>query len=321
MAVTSGSRAAAVPPLPALAPEAVLAALEALAPQARPYNFDDRFDCWGLVREVYGRLLPGMPLDDDLDDATAVETERVQRWAPITEMAELLPGDVVTTHDHHAPGEFHAVIVYGRVSGRLLVYDSSPRGDVPLFEEREGELVFLRARELHTRVHAGHRGAPIACATTAGRTCDSGSSVGATTTAGSTTRCSKQTRGARPTPSRCDGARVSRPCPSMPPAACRPTVAAASSTTTAPPVVSPPTCPTGRRCPTTTISAPATKARTPGGRRPAPPALVAAPAAAHPGGAARLRWSYRPETRRARRDRLSRSRCTSCGAGSGNASC
>jgi len=149
--VSCGSRAADGPPLAAVAPEAVITALEALAPQARPYNFDDRFDCWGLVREVYDRLLPGRPLDDDLDTATADEAARVGRWAPITEMAELLPGDVVTTHDHHVPGEFHALIVYGHVAGRLLVYDSSPRGDVPLFEQRDGGYVFVRARELRTR--------------------------------------------------------------------------------------------------------------------------------------------------------------------------
>ena len=142
---------AAIEPLAALAPETVFTTLEALAPQARPYNFDDRFDCWGLVREVYGGLLAGRPLDDDLEAASAVETARLERWAPITELAELLPGDVVTTHDHHAPGEFHAVIVYGWLDGRLLVYDSSPRGDIPFVEERDGQRVVVDARELHTR--------------------------------------------------------------------------------------------------------------------------------------------------------------------------
>ena len=145
------SRTAAVEPLAPLAPEAVLTTLEALAPQARPYNFDDRFDCWGLVREVYGRLLSGRPLDDDLDTATAVELSRVERWAPITTLADLLPGDVVTTHDHHEPGKFHAVIVYGWLDGRLLVYDSSPRGDIPLVEDREGGYAVVDTRELYTR--------------------------------------------------------------------------------------------------------------------------------------------------------------------------
>jgi hypothetical protein len=145
------SHTAAAEPLAALAPEAVLATLEALAPQARPYNFDDRFDCWGLVREVYGELLAGRPLDDDLEAASAVETARAERWAPITELADLLPGDVVVSHDHHAPGKFHAVIVYGRLDGRLLVYDSSPRGDIPFVEKRDDRQVVIDARELHTR--------------------------------------------------------------------------------------------------------------------------------------------------------------------------
>ena len=145
------SRTAAVEPLGVLTPEAVLTTLEALAPQARPYNFDDRFDCWGLVREVYGELLAGRPLDDDLDAASTVETARAERWAPIAELADLLPGDVVTTHDHHVAGEFHAVIVYGWLDGRLLVYDSSPRGDVPLVEECDGTRTVVGARELFTR--------------------------------------------------------------------------------------------------------------------------------------------------------------------------
>ena len=151
MADTVTSQTTAVEPLATLAPEAVLTTLEALAPQARPYNFDDRFDCWGLVREVYGELLAGRPLDDDLDTASAVETARVRLWAPITELAELLPGDVVTTHDHHVAGKFHAVIVYGWLDGRLLVYDSSPRGDIPFVEDHDGSHVIVGARELYTR--------------------------------------------------------------------------------------------------------------------------------------------------------------------------
>ncbi len=63
----------------------------------------------------------------------------------------MLPGDVVTTHDHHEPGKFHAVIVYGWLDGRLLVYDSSPRGDIPLVEERDDGLAVVDARELYTR--------------------------------------------------------------------------------------------------------------------------------------------------------------------------
>ncbi len=134
-----------------LAPDVVLRQIELLAPQARPYDLDDRFDCWGFMRALYGRLLGGDPLQEDLDAATADRAVRPRLWPPISDMGELLPGDVVTTHDHHEPGKFHVVIVYGRIGERLLVYDSSPRGDIPLFEERDGEFVQVAARELRTR--------------------------------------------------------------------------------------------------------------------------------------------------------------------------
>jgi len=155
---SSANRWAAPGPAPSLTPGAVYRALERFAPQARPYNYDDRFDCWGLVRAVYGSLLAGRPLDDDLEAATADESQRVARWAPIVDLAELLPGDVVTTHDHHAPGEFHAVIFYGRVAARPLVYDSSPRGEIPLLEERDGGHGFTGERELVTRFLRGTGG-------------------------------------------------------------------------------------------------------------------------------------------------------------------
>ena len=155
MTATSGPPASNAPPL---TPEAVYGAIERFAPQARPYNYDDRFDCWGLVRAVYGGLLPGRPLDDDLDAATADESQRAALWAPIVDLADLLPGDVITTHDRHVAGEFHAVIFYGYVAGRPLVYDSSPRGEVPLLEEHEGGYAYVDARELFTRFARGTGG-------------------------------------------------------------------------------------------------------------------------------------------------------------------
>ena len=292
--MTTGSRAAGAPPLPALAPEAVIAALEALAPQARPYNFDDRFDCWGLVRAVYGRLLPEEPLQDDLDDATAVETVRAQRWAPITTMAELLPGDVVTTHDHHAPGKFHAVIVYGRVAGRLLVYDSSPRGDIPLFEEHEGEQVFVRARELHTRAMRAtggtdrlrnDGGAYLRLWFVGGRYYDRRlhdalleANPGRETDAVALRRRA----GLAPLPFY-----VTRRLPTDRRRRELYDNRATRGLTAYLPDGAPLTDDDYLR---------ACDEGATGGRRPAPPVLVAAPAAVHPGGPARLEWSYRPET-------------------------
>ena len=36
-----------------LSPVRILDALERFGPQARPYNFDDHFDCWGLAQRVF----------------------------------------------------------------------------------------------------------------------------------------------------------------------------------------------------------------------------------------------------------------------------
>ena len=260
------SRTAAVEPLAPLAPEAVLTTLEALAPQARPYNFDDRFDCWGLVREVYGRLLSGRPLDDDLDTATAVELSRVERWAPITTLADLLPGDVVTTHDHHEPGKFHAVIVYGWLDGRLLVCDSH-RAATSLWSRIARAATRWSTRASCTRVTCGRRGAPTGCATTAAPTCGSGSSVAATSTGGCTKRCCRRTRNARPTPSRYAVARGLRRCRSTSRTGCPPTAPVASSTTTAPRAPRTPTCRTARPCLTTTIRRPVVPPAPVGDRR------------------------------------------------------
>ena len=294
MAESSGSRAVAAPSLPVLAPEAVIAALEALAPQARPYNFDDRFDCWGLVRALYGALLPGRPLDDDLDKATAAEAARARLWAPITEMAELLPGDVVTTHDHHEPGKFHAVVVYGVVAGRLLVYDSSPRGDIPLFEEREGERVFVAARALYTRFMRAtggtdrlrnDGGAYLRLWFIGGRYYDRrlhDALLAANPERETDAVALRRRAGLAPLPfyavRRLPKDRRRRE---------RYDNRATRGLTAY--------LPDGAPVPDDEYL----RARDEGalgGRRPTPPVLVAAPAATHAGGAARLEWSYRPET-------------------------
>ena len=294
MAVTGGSRAAAAPPLPALVPEAVIAALEALAPQARPYNFDDRFDCWGLVRALYGALLPGRPLDDDLDEATTVEAARARLWAPITEMAELLPGDVVTTHDHHAPGKFHAVVVYGSVAGRLLVYDSSPRGDIPLFEDRDGEPVFVATRALHTRFMRAtggtdrlrnDGGAYLRLWFIGGRYYDRrlhDALLAANPERETDAVALRRRAGLAPLPFYA-ARRLPRDRRRRELYDNRATRALTAY------------LPDGAPVPDDEYL----RARDEGalgGRRPTPPVLVAAPAATHAGGAARLEWSYRPET-------------------------
>ena len=58
-----------------------------------------------------------------------------------------MPGDLLATHSQPDP-EYHSVFSCGRVGGHGLVYDSSSRGRIPLFDER-GAVVEHRA--IHTR--------------------------------------------------------------------------------------------------------------------------------------------------------------------------
>jgi L-Ala-D/L-Glu epimerase len=137
-----------------LAATRVLQALERFGPQARPYNFDDVFDCWGLVRRVFDDLDDGYEVNEELAD----DERGAHLWAPIEERSELLPGDLLTTHPH-AASDFHTVFYCGRVGEVDVVYDSSPRGLVPLFDDA-GRLVddralftrFMRATETTDRL-------------------------------------------------------------------------------------------------------------------------------------------------------------------------
>ena len=125
-----------------LSPGRLLQALELFGPQARPYNFDDHFDCWGFVQRVFDWLDDGFDMDQEaLDETTA------GKWRAIGRRDELVPGDLLATHPQPDP-DYHIVFSCGRVGGHDLVYDSSPRGLVPLFDER-GKLVEDRA--IHTR--------------------------------------------------------------------------------------------------------------------------------------------------------------------------
>jgi hypothetical protein len=139
-----------------LSPFAVLRALELYGPQARPYNFDDCFDCWGLVRRVFDHLDGGEEVDGELAGEQGGPEEG--NWAAFATPDELAPGDLLVTHPH-ASTEFHTVFYCGRVAGQDLVYDASPRPLVPRFvrgaasahgSPGEGwELV--EARAIHTR--------------------------------------------------------------------------------------------------------------------------------------------------------------------------
>jgi hypothetical protein len=128
-----------------LTPGRVLQALELFAPQARPYNFDDHFDCWGLVQRVFDWLDDGYDNNEQLLDASTASG-----WRPIGERGDLLPGDLLATHAQ-PDAEFHCVFFCGRVGELDLVYDSSPRALIPLFEKHGGELRWVADRGLATR--------------------------------------------------------------------------------------------------------------------------------------------------------------------------
>ncbi|MCX6362627.1 MAG: hypothetical protein NTW58_00325 [Actinobacteria bacterium] len=125
-----------------MSPERVLQALELFGPQARPYNFDDHFDCWGLVQRVFDWL------DDGFDmDRAALDQTTLSNWQEIGQRDELVPGDLLATHAQPDPA-YHVVFCCGSIGGHDLVYDSSPRGLIPLFDEY-GTVVGDRA--IHTR--------------------------------------------------------------------------------------------------------------------------------------------------------------------------
>ena len=118
-----------------LSPLEVLRALELFGPQARPYNFDDCFDCWGLMRRVFDHLDDGFELDGELAEQPGGPQEA--GWAAFEHPDELTPGDLLVTHPHVSK-EFHTVVYCGQAAGLHLVYDASPRGEVPLFARRAG---------------------------------------------------------------------------------------------------------------------------------------------------------------------------------------
>jgi hypothetical protein len=130
-----------------LTPADVLRALELFGPQARPYNFDDCFDCWGLVRKVFDHLDDGYEMDEELGPAG---DPREAGWVAFSRPDELVPGDLLTTHAH-VSDDFHAVFYCGRVSGLDLVYDASPRGRIPLFERDDDGWRLVAERALFTR--------------------------------------------------------------------------------------------------------------------------------------------------------------------------
>jgi len=125
-----------------LSPARLLQALELFGPQARPYNFDDHFDCWGLVQKVFDWLDDGFDVNQE-----AVDETTVGNWQEIGRRDELVPGDLLATHAQPDPA-YHVAFFCGSVGGHGLVYDSSPRGHVPLLDESH---TLVADRSIHTR--------------------------------------------------------------------------------------------------------------------------------------------------------------------------
>jgi len=122
-----------------LTPACVLQALELFAPQARPYNCDDHFDCWGLVQRVFDWFDEGYDVNEQLPDAStaggrpgagpaaAVATGcRVELWEETADLWTHRP----SREDHDEPLEWFdlperllhadsrfAVVVYARGAG------------------------------------------------------------------------------------------------------------------------------------------------------------------------------------------------------------
>ena len=128
-------------------PADVLRALELFGPQARPYNFDDAFDCWGLVRRVFDHLDDGFEMDEELHGPGEPQEAN---WVAFTQPGELVPGDLLVTHPHVSEG-FHTAFFCGCVAGLDLVYDASPRGIVPLFAAADDGWRLVETRDIHTR--------------------------------------------------------------------------------------------------------------------------------------------------------------------------
>ena len=131
----------------ALSPADVLRALELFGPQARPYNFDDCFDCWGLVRRVFDHLDDGFEMDAELQGPGDPAEDN---WVAFEDPAQLVPGDLLVTHPH-GDRDFHTAFFCGLVGDVDLVYDASSRARVPLFDRRDGGWRLAAERAVFTK--------------------------------------------------------------------------------------------------------------------------------------------------------------------------
>lgn len=129
----------AAPPSPPTAPNqpsenqrlraAVLANADRVANEINStggYRADGVNDCYGFVRRTWDSLLaernlPPLPVSD----APSAE------WAPIGDWNDILPGDVLATHQGHAWGpQWHGGLALGMQDGTPMIMDDAPRTNV-----------------------------------------------------------------------------------------------------------------------------------------------------------------------------------------------
>ena len=266
-------------------PPRVLQALELFGPQARPYNFDDHFDCWGLVRRVFDWLDDGFDMDQEArgrDDGGQLAADRAPRRAGARRPA----GDPSAARSRR----IHVVFSCGRVGGHDLVYDSSSRGLVPLFDERGRaggrpcDPHQVRARHRDDRPPARRRrGVPAPL----GR-------PHALLPQGAARAAAGRRRGARARPGRAaPRRRPRRPARSTAAGVFPATRGAARSTTTRPRATSTTTCPTARPCRTTCYEALVERGDRAGlAERPPAPVIVATPGWGVAHGPLTVSWRY-----------------------------
>ncbi|MCY1023214.1 hypothetical protein [Pyxidicoccus sp. MSG2] len=128
--------------------------------QNRPYIFDGVQDCYGFVRQVWNALLAdgGTHPEDYSPNAynrarwlgvsggLPVADYPSADWEAITDWNELVPGDVLSTHQGHAWGDqWHGAIFGGRgADGAFYVYDNSSSMNGAYFRVYTGFAFFHR---------------------------------------------------------------------------------------------------------------------------------------------------------------------------------
>jgi hypothetical protein len=113
---------------------------EGIAPHSRPYQFDGVHDCYGYVRQVWNAILfdGGVHTEDfypnaynasrwhNVDGGMRTGDAPNAEWVPITDVNQLVPGDILATDQGHAWGSsWHGGLYAGKVGTSHYQWDSS----------------------------------------------------------------------------------------------------------------------------------------------------------------------------------------------------